>query len=76
MESAKEANNLHLQGLIEDGGEVPVPRAIARRLVLTDKGRDLLASAVPIWTETHRAVESTLGTSDPDRLRAGLNAFL
>lgn len=48
----------------------------ARRLVLTDKGRDLLANAVPIWTETHRAVEGILSTGDPDRLRADLNAFV
>lgn len=48
----------------------------ARRLILTQKGRDLLARALPIWTETHRAVESALGTSDPGQLRADLNALL
>lgn len=29
MESVKEAIDLHLEGLVEDGGDVPVPRPIA-----------------------------------------------
>lgn len=29
LESVTEAIDLHLEGLIEDGGEIPVPRAIA-----------------------------------------------
>lgn len=48
----------------------------ARRLALTDKGRALLTRAVPVWTETHRAVEAALSGGDPDRLRADLNAFV
>jgi hypothetical protein len=35
----------------------------------------LLDAAVPIWRETHAAVESQVGTSDPDRLRADLRAL-
>src|SRR5271169_2138928 len=46
-----------------------------RRLTLTPAGRALLAAAVPIWRETHAAVESLVGMSDPDRLRADLRAL-
>ena len=46
-----------------------------RRLILTPAGRALLAAAVPIWRQTHAAVESLVGMSDPDRLRADLRAL-
>jgi DNA-binding MarR family transcriptional regulator len=46
-----------------------------RRLILTPAGRALLAVAVPIWRQTHAAVESLIGMSDPDRLRADLRAL-
>lgn len=44
-----------------------------RLLVLTDAGRERLAEALPIWTETHRAVEAPL--DEPGRLRTQLNAL-
>jgi DNA-binding MarR family transcriptional regulator len=47
----------------------------ARRLSLTSAGGALLSAAVPIWRETHAAVESLAGMSDPDRLRADLRAL-
>jgi DNA-binding MarR family transcriptional regulator len=47
----------------------------AKRLTLTDAGRIVLASAVPIWKETHAAIEALLGSSDPDRLRADMKAL-
>jgi DNA-binding MarR family transcriptional regulator len=47
----------------------------ARRLTLTSAGRGLLAAAVPIWRQTHAAVGSLIGISDPDRLRADLRAL-
>lgn len=46
-----------------------------RSLALTSAGRTLLAAAVPIWRKTHAAVESLVGLSDPDRLRADLRAL-
>ena len=46
-----------------------------RRLILTPTGRALLAAAVPIWRQTHAAVESLIGMSDPDRPRADLRAL-
>jgi DNA-binding MarR family transcriptional regulator len=47
----------------------------SRRLILTPAGRTLLAAAMPIWRQTHTAVESLIGMSDPDRLRADLRAL-
>ncbi len=47
----------------------------SRRLRLTDRGREVLAAGVPIWRETHRAVESGLPGLDADRLRAALVAL-
>jgi DNA-binding MarR family transcriptional regulator len=47
----------------------------SRRLSLTDQGRALLAAALPVWRETHRAVEGLVGQGDPDRLRAALRAL-
>ena len=46
-----------------------------RRLALTSAGHALLAAAVPVWRETHAAVECLIGMSDPDRLRADLRAL-
>jgi DNA-binding MarR family transcriptional regulator len=47
-----------------------------RRLSLTTEGKTLLASAVPIWEQTHRDVEALLQNADkdvdPDHLRKGL----
>jgi DNA-binding MarR family transcriptional regulator len=44
-----------------------------RLLALTAKGRSLLASAVPVWKNTHAAVEALL--RDGDRLRRDLRAL-
>jgi DNA-binding MarR family transcriptional regulator len=44
-----------------------------RLLALTDVGRETLASAMPIWRETHRIVERPL--VDPAALRAALAAL-
>jgi len=46
-----------------------------RRLHLTPEGRSLLASAVPVWEETHRATEALLGDGRADRLRSDLLAL-
>lgn len=46
----------------------------ARRLTLTERGRALLARAVPVWTSAHRDVESALVSAD--RLRGDLEALL
>jgi len=47
----------------------------SRRLVLTPAGRELLAAAVPVWRETHAAIEDAVGSPGADRLRADLVAL-
>ncbi len=44
----------------------------SRLLTLTPAGRSLLASAVPIWTRSHAALQGLLGESNPERLRSDL----
>jgi DNA-binding MarR family transcriptional regulator len=46
-----------------------------RLMTLTPKGRKLLAQAVPLWENTHLAVEALLYDRDPDRLRKNLRAL-
>ncbi|MFZ0304564.1 MAG: MarR family transcriptional regulator [Terracidiphilus sp.] len=46
----------------------------SRILILTVKGRELMARAVPIWEQTHAEVEEQLGDKGPENLRAGLMA--
>ena len=45
-----------------------------RILILTEKGRELVGRAVPIWESIHAEVESRLGDKGPENLRAGLMA--
>jgi len=45
-----------------------------RLLALTQVGEEVLADAVPIWRETHAAIESQLNGFAPDALRAALTA--
>ena len=46
----------------------------SRVMMLTPKGRRLLARAVPVWRRTHVAVEALLPDGDPDRFRKNLRA--
>ena len=46
-----------------------------RLMVLTAKGRRLLARALPVWRDTHTAVEALLRDGDSDRLRNNLRAL-
>ena len=47
----------------------------SRILLLTAKGRKLLASAMPVWKRTHEEVEQRLPDSNPEELRKGLRAL-
>jgi DNA-binding MarR family transcriptional regulator len=47
----------------------------SRLLRLTNKGRSVLASAVPIWRATHAAIEAGLPGIEPDALRSALKAL-
>jgi DNA-binding MarR family transcriptional regulator len=46
-----------------------------RLMILTAKGRRLLARAVPVWRNTHTALEALLPDSDSNRLRNNLRAL-
>jgi DNA-binding MarR family transcriptional regulator len=46
-----------------------------RQMTLTAKGRRLLARSVPVWRNTHTAVEALLRDGDLDRLRNNLRAL-
>jgi DNA-binding MarR family transcriptional regulator len=45
-----------------------------RILILTARGRELLARAMPIWQKTHAEIERQLGDTAPDELVASLLA--
>lgn len=47
----------------------------SRLLSLTDKGRAVLAAAVPIWRDLHAAIEAGLPELQPDDLRNALNSL-
>ncbi len=47
----------------------------SRLMALTPAGRGLLADAVPIWRDTHAAVEGALPGTDFDRFRDTLRAL-
>jgi hypothetical protein len=51
------------------------PTSAAGALVLTPAGRDHLGAAVPVWRETHAAIEDAMGPPGADRLRADLRAL-
>ncbi len=44
----------------------------SRRLVLTPKGRAILAAAAPIWKRAHAEAERLLRSASPDIVRASL----
>lgn len=46
-----------------------------RRLTLTESGRSLLVAAMPIWTQTHAAIDTALPRPGADALRADLLAL-
>jgi DNA-binding MarR family transcriptional regulator len=64
---------LERRGLVETAVD-PADRR-GRLLMLTEAGRMLLRSAVPIWKRTHEEIERLLAPEDADILRAGLRAL-
>jgi DNA-binding MarR family transcriptional regulator len=46
-----------------------------RLLMLTRAGRNLLASAVPLWQRAHASLDGLLGGSDPNQLRNDLRSL-
>ena len=64
---------LERAGLVAIGGDPSDRRS--RLLSLTERGRGVLASAVPIWRATHAEVEAGLPRLEPDELRKALTAL-
>lgn len=64
---------LRRRGLLKIAADAADRRG--RIIILTPKGRRLLARAVPVWRSTHVAVEALLPKGDPDRLRSNLRAL-
>ena len=65
---------LERRGLVSVGVD-PTDRR-GRRLSLTPRGRDLLASTLPVWQREHAAIETRFGANGADRLRANLRAIV
>jgi hypothetical protein len=56
--------------------QIRMTGGVARgRLLLTPKGKRLLASAVPIWEWTHKEIEGLLPDGDPSHLRSDLRVL-
>ena len=47
----------------------------SRLMTLTQKGRNLLVNAVPVWERVHVEIERLLPDGDPDRLRSNLRTI-
>lgn len=47
----------------------------SRLLTLTEAGRALLSSAVPIWEQTHAAIETAMPGAAPETLRETLRSL-
>jgi DNA-binding MarR family transcriptional regulator len=47
----------------------------SRRLILTPTGRALLGAAVPVWRETHAAIDRLPPRANPEELRTDLRAL-
>lgn len=65
---------LERQGLVTSSADEKDRRA--RRLRLTEKGRAVLAEALPTWRATHDAVDAALEPVSPQDLRDGLMALV
>jgi DNA-binding MarR family transcriptional regulator len=64
---------LERRGLVK---VIPDPSDRRNRILkLTDKGRELLARAVPVWQRTHDEVEQLIPDRDPEELRNSLRAL-
>ena len=58
---------LQRRGLVEVAVDAGDRRS--RRLVLTEAGRALLATALPVWKREHAAIDGALAPEEPAHLR-------
>lgn len=64
---------LERRGLVRIANDAADRRS--RVLILTEKGRNLLARALPVWKRTHEDIEDAVPSVDLDTLRRNLNAI-
>lgn len=64
---------LERRGLVEVSQDPSDRRS--RILTLTGKGRNLLASAIPMWERTHHEIEQLIPNGTPDEFRKILRAL-
>ena len=64
---------LERRGLVEISQDPSDRRS--RILKLTGEGRDLLASALPVWERTHNEIEHLIPNGNPDEFRKSLRAL-
>jgi DNA-binding MarR family transcriptional regulator len=64
---------LERRGLVEVSQDPSDRRS--RILTLTGKGRNLLASALPVWERTHYEIEQLIPNGTPDEFRKSLRAL-
>jgi DNA-binding MarR family transcriptional regulator len=64
---------LERRGLVEISQDPSDRRS--RILTLTGEGRDLLASALPVWERTHNEIEHLIPNGNPDEFRKSLRAL-
>lgn len=64
---------LERRGLLEVAVDPEDRRS--RRLVLTNKGRRVLAEALPIWQRVHADIDQSLAPLDAGALRKGLRGL-
>jgi len=74
LDSAAEAIELHLEGLTEEGGEVPVPRAIAERRANPDYAGGVWA-AVDVDVSRFDGRAEKINITLPRRLLAKIDAY-
>jgi DNA-binding MarR family transcriptional regulator len=64
---------LEQRGLVKISPDLADRRS--RILILTGKGRNLLAQAFPVWQETHEEMEKLMPDGEADRLRTSLRTI-
>lgn len=62
---------LERRGLAQTGPDAADRRN--RRVAVTPAGVALLRAALPVWQDTHRALDAALSPADPQALRDGLD---
>lgn len=75
LDSVLEAIDLHLEGLVEDGGEVPAPRAIAEHRVNPDFA-DGVWAAVEVDTSRFEGKAEKINITLPRRLLAKIDSYV